>query len=189
LPALLDRNLDCIKLIACDGSVEYVNNNGLCAMEVDDSCELAGQRWSDLWPAEVRPVIEEALISAGTGRLLRFDAYCPFAKASPRWWDVSVSQLSDAIGRKLGFLAVSRDVTQSRVAKEVPEIATAEMRHRLKNNYAMVGGLADTVLRSPCKADHGGPGKEQQGRCKGGLNMSVGSQNLGALPRSEQLVT
>lgn len=147
LPALLDQSLDCIKLISCDGTVQYMNTNGLCAMEVDDFGALAGQRWSALWPEEARSTIEQALVSANAGEAVRFEAFCPTAKGSPRWWDVSVSRISDAGGRKLGFLAVSRDVTQARVAKEVAEIATAEMRHRLKNSYAMVSGLLAALAR------------------------------------------
>ena len=147
LPALLDQSLDCIKLISCGGTVEYMNVNGLCAMEVDNFVSVAGQRWSALWPEEARSTIEQALVSAEAGEAVRFEAFCPTAKGSSRWWDVSVSGIADASGRKLGFLAVSRDVTQARLAKEVAEIATAEMRHRLKNSYAMVGGLLAALAR------------------------------------------
>ncbi len=146
LPALLDQSLDCVKLISREGVVQYMNRNGLCAMEIDDLASVVGQRWSDLWPEEARASIQDALKDAASGAV-RFDAFCPTAKGSPRWWDVSVSQVEDRQGRWLGYLSVSRDVTGARLAKEVAEISAAEMRHRLKNSYAMVAGLLTSLAR------------------------------------------
>lgn len=147
MAALLDQSLDCIKLIASDGTVRYMNRNGLCAMEIDGPDVITGRVWADLWPEETRPLIEEALARAAAGEAVRFDAFCPTAKGTPRWWDVSVSHVRDNSGGFLGYLSVSRDVTEARVAKEVAEIATAEMRHRLKNSYAMIGGLLSALAR------------------------------------------
>lgn len=147
IAALLDQSLDCIKLIASDGTVRYMNRNGLCAMEIDAVAAVKGRLWADLWPAESRALIEDALQQAATGEAVRFDAFCPTAKGNPRWWDVSVSQVRDSSGNVLGYLSVSRDVTAARVAKEVAEIAAAEMRHRLKNSYAMIGGLLSALAR------------------------------------------
>ncbi len=146
LPTLLDQSLDCVKLISREGVVQYMNRNGLCAMEIDDLASVVGQRWSDLWPEEGRALIEKALKDAVSGPV-RFDAFCPTAKGTPRWWDVSVSQVEDRQGRWLGYLSVSRDVTGARLAKEVAEISAAEMRHRLKNSYSMVAALLSSLAR------------------------------------------
>jgi PAS domain S-box-containing protein len=146
VPSLLDQSLDCIKLIGRDGTVSYMNRSGLCAMEIDDLRTIVGQRWSDLWPEEAREMIEGALTRTASGPV-RFDAFCPTAKGSPRWWDVSVSRIDDGQGRWLGYLSVSRDVTDARQAKEVAVIAAAEMKHRLKNSYAMVSGLLSALAR------------------------------------------
>jgi two-component sensor histidine kinase len=91
-------------------------------------------------------MIEGALARTATGPV-RFDAFCPTAKGSPRWWDVSVSRIDDGRGRWLGYLSISRDVTDARQAKEVAVIAAAEMKHRLKNSYAMVAGLLSALAR------------------------------------------
>lgn len=147
LAALLDQSLDCIKLIGRDGAVHYMNRNGQCAMEVDDFSALAGRQWVDLWPAEARELISGALSDAAAGAPARFDAFCPTAKGAPRWWDVSVSQVRDDTGELLGYLSVSRDVSHARFAREAAEVGAAEMRHRLKNSYALVGGLLSAFAR------------------------------------------
>lgn len=147
LAAVLDQSLDCIKLIAPDGTVQFMNSNGMCAMEIDSFQMVAGRPWAQLWPEEARPAIQKALADADTGISVRFDAFCPTAKGSPRWWDVSVARVADAFGENIGYLSVSRDVTEARLSREVAEIAVAEMRHRLKNSYAMVGGLLSALAR------------------------------------------
>ena len=147
LATLLDQSLDCIKLIGVDGTLQYMNSNGLCAMEIDDLSAMLGARWFELWPPEARPLIVDALDRASRGEAVRFDAFCPTAKGSPRWWDVSVSLIRDDHGDVLGYLSTSRDVSEARRAQEVAEIAAAEMRHRLKNSYAMVAGLLSSLAR------------------------------------------
>lgn len=36
LAAILDQGADCIKVISSQGTVDYMNRNGQCAMEIDD---------------------------------------------------------------------------------------------------------------------------------------------------------
>lgn len=36
LAAALDRSVDCVKLLIPNGTVEWMNRNGLCAMEISD---------------------------------------------------------------------------------------------------------------------------------------------------------
>lgn len=147
LATLLDQSIDCIKLISTDGTVQYMNRNGLCAMEIDDAAMVLGRSWETLWPAEARVRITDALERASAGQAVRFDAFCPTAKGSPRWWDVSVALVRDKQGDILGYLSTSRDVSDARRAQEVAEIASAEMRHRLKNSYAMVAALFSSLAR------------------------------------------
>ncbi len=147
LATLLDQSLDCIKFISLEGTVQYMNRNGLCALEIDAPAAILGRMWHELWPAEAQPMIRNALVQALAGEAVRFDAFCPTAKGSPRWWDVSVSTVRNEEGQVSGFLSTSRDVTEARRAKEVAEIASAEMRHRLKNSYAMVAGLLSSLAR------------------------------------------
>lgn len=147
LARLLDQSLDCIKLIGLDGTIQYMNQNGLCAMEIDEVSAVLGRRWADLWPKETQPLLLDALDQASNGGAVRLEAFCPTPKGNPRWWDVSVSMVRDENGEVTGYLTTSRDVSESRRAREVAEIASAEMRHRLKNSYAMVAGLLSSLAR------------------------------------------
>ncbi|MDQ2764645.1 MAG: PAS domain-containing protein [Pseudomonadota bacterium] len=130
-----------MKVIGLDGNIQYMNENGLCAMEIDDICAVQGQQWSALWPDEARQAIDASYGPAANGEAARFRAFCPTAKGDPRWWDVTVSMVTDEDGMHAGYLSVSRDVTEQHFSKEALEIAAAEMKHRLKNTYMTVSSL------------------------------------------------
>ena len=141
LAAILDQSADCIKVIGAHGTVDYMNRNGQCAMEIDDFCAVAGQSWSALWPEESRSLIEQSMEKAENGATSRFEAFCPTAKGTPRWWDVSVAPLRRPDGELDGFIATSRDVTDRVNQAALRDAVADEMRHRLRNNYVIVGSL------------------------------------------------
>lgn len=147
LAAILDQSADCIKVIGPGGTVDYMNRNGQCAMEVDDFCAIAGQSWTSLWPAEAAPTLEAAMATAREGKLARFEAFCPTAKGAPRWWDVSVSPLLGGDGALRGYIATSRDISDRVHMSELRDAIADEMRHRLRNHYVVVASLLSAHAR------------------------------------------
>lgn len=147
LGAILDQSMDCIKVIGPTGQLDFMNRNGRCAMEIDDFAQVAGRNWWDLWPAEAKPLIEDAVRRAQRGESHRFEAFCPTAKGSPRWWEVSVSPLRDDEGELQGIISVSRDITERISAREIRETASAEMRHRLLNAYTLAAAIVSSTAR------------------------------------------
>lgn len=162
LAAILDQSADCIKVIGPEGTVDYMNRNGQCAMEVDDFCAVAGLKWSSLWPAESQPLIEGAIETARSGGIARLEAFCPTAKGTPRWWDVSVSPLRRPGGQIDGFIVTSRDITDRVNQNRLRDAVSDEMRHRLRNNYVVVGSLLSAYARG--KPEHEGFAREMTRR-------------------------
>lgn len=111
LVAEFEQSEDCVKLVSLDGRVLWMNANGLCTMEIDDFSTIANDQWTDLWPKETRPTIRTAIVKAATGQPVQLNAFCPTMKGNLRRWDVSISQVKDTGGNPLGYLAISRDVT------------------------------------------------------------------------------
>ncbi len=141
LASVFEQSVDCVKLVGLDGKLLWMNANGICAMEVDDFCSIRDQHWSATWPAEMHKIINDTLVKAGTGEVVRFDAYCPTAKGNQRWWSVCVTRVENADTTPVGFLAISRDITAGETSRQALEIAVEEMRHRIRNTYAMISGL------------------------------------------------
>ncbi len=114
LRSVLDSSPDCVKVIDLEGRLVYMNGPGLCIMEIESFADFQGRRWSGLWPEEAREQIVQSISDAKAGHTARFSAFCPTAKGTPRWWDITVSPVRDQHGRVTRLLSVSRDVTAER---------------------------------------------------------------------------
>lgn len=147
LAAVLDQSLDCIKVIGPTGSLDFMNRNGRCAMQIDDFAMVAGKPWDELWPVESQPLVRSAVERAKRFENSRFEAFCPTGRGLPRWWEVSVSPLVDEGGILRGIISVSRDVTERVQARQIRDAAAEEMRHRLQNAYALVGALINATAK------------------------------------------
>ena len=142
LATVLDQSEDCVKILDPTGRVDFMNRNGRCSLEIDDFCTVAGQAWETLWPEEAAADVRAAVSDALIGKSSRFEAYCPTAKGTPKWWDVQVSPVRNEAGAVLAILSVSRDVTERHRAMESLHTMAHEMRHRLRNAYAVSGAIA-----------------------------------------------
>ncbi|MDP3549673.1 MAG: PAS domain-containing protein [Novosphingobium sp.] len=147
LSRVLEQSTDCVKLIGPSGELLWMNPNGLCAMEIDEPELLNGKEWATFWPDESRALIRSALSDATAGRVARLEAFCPTAKGSPRWWEVSISAVMAPDGAPAGYISVSRDVSQLHADREALKVLLEEMRHRLKNSFAMVCALLRSLSR------------------------------------------
>lgn len=124
--AVFESSPDCVKVLSPEGHLLLMNERGLCTMEIDDFEAFRGKQWCELWPPEYRTTIEDCLSAARADTITTFQGYCPTARGRFRWWDVTVTPVSDASGR---ILVVSRDVTeQHRI-----EGALRESEERFRN--------------------------------------------------------
>lgn len=141
LARAFEQSVDCVKLLSPEGRILWMNANGQCALEVENFDTVRGLQWASLWPSETQKTIELSLAGARDGEVMRFDAFCPTSKGTPRWWNVSVSRVEDDDGNQSGFLSISRDITANERAKQAALLANQEIQHRLGNTLAVVGAL------------------------------------------------
>ncbi len=137
---VLEASPDCLKVIGADGRLDYVNQNGVCLLEVDGPSAVVGQPWESLWPEASWPKIRRAIEAARSGKLIKFTAEAPTAKGTSRHWDVSIAAIPSQDGHPIRFLAVSRDVTE----KIRSEIALIESESRFRAAVEAVDGIVWT---------------------------------------------
>ena len=141
LARVLDRSPDCVKLLDLEGRLVWMNANGICAMEIDDFEEgYVGKPWSELWPPSAAARVNTALSQSMAEGISTFTDLCPTAKGTRRWWDVTVHAAADEDGRTVGYLSISRDVTErenqiaameSRGRRDAAQ-AAQQLHHRLR---------------------------------------------------------
>jgi signal transduction histidine kinase/DNA-binding response OmpR family regulator len=109
--SVLNGSTDCIKILKPDGTLEFMNANGICLMEIDDFAPFRGKSWVSLWPVESRVLLSDAINNALQGNHSRFEALCPTAKGTPKYWEVTVSPVKGPMGVEW-LVSISRDITE-----------------------------------------------------------------------------
>lgn len=109
--AILEQSPDCIKMLSLDGHLNFINCNGLEAMEIDRPDSVIGKHWWDLWPKPVQGFVKQKFCEALKGHETSFEAECPTAKGTKRKWVVNLRPLVAAAGPVVCILSTSRDVT------------------------------------------------------------------------------
>jgi PAS domain S-box-containing protein len=128
---VLAASQDCVKLLDLDGSLLVMSENGQRVTEIDNIVPLIGKPWAEFWPEESASVIRDAVSGAAAGRVVRFTGFCPTAKGTPKWWDVTVSPVINPAGRPERILAMSRDITERVAAQRAMEALNAALDQEL----------------------------------------------------------
>ncbi|MBI3889639.1 PAS domain-containing protein [Candidatus Saccharibacteria bacterium] len=102
---------DCIKVLDLDNRLMSFNPNGLKVMEIDDEKSVIGKDWLNLWETEMKQKAQDALAIARTGKLARFEGYCPTFKGTMKYWEVSIAPLYGDFNQIQWLLVMSRDST------------------------------------------------------------------------------
>lgn len=153
--ALFDQSDDCIKVLDIEGNLKFMNCNGRQSMEVDDFGTIAGCSWDAMWPTDSQAAVNDAVAQAKLGQSSRFEAFCPTAKGTPRWWDVSVSPILSPGGKVEAILSSSRNITSRKINEQSMETMLKEMQHRLRNAYAVGSAIVSMSAReNPAIADY-----------------------------------
>ena len=147
--SVVQASVDCIKIVDLEGRIQFINEPGLCALQIDDPDSVIGRKWQDLWPECYSDAISAAVEAASFGERIRFSGNCPTAKGEPRWWDVSVTPMITDDGKVDRILAISRDVTnQRRTSEELRWASEHDALTKLPNRRAFESRLRAATIRA-----------------------------------------
>lgn len=118
---MLDASVDCIKVIAPDGTIVQINRSGRLALGIDGTD--VGLRWIDVLPPSIRSRGRRALEQACRGQNARFAGMTVLGDAPPQYWDNILTPVLGEDGKTEAILCVSRDVTVAREAQKRLRIA------------------------------------------------------------------
>ncbi|ABI78728.1 putative sensory box sensor histidine kinase [Hyphomonas neptunium ATCC 15444] len=147
LAALLQSSRDCIKVLDLTGRIRYMNPMGLSARQLSADTDVIGRHWWDLWPEESHSMVQDATGKGASGDSTDFRGFCPTARGRPKWWDVRMVPIRNGAGEVTGVLVVSKDVTDAVTNRKMYDTIALEMRHRLKNAFAVASAIAKISAR------------------------------------------
>jgi len=147
LAALLQSSRDCIKILDLSGRIRHMNPAGLLSRQLNAETDVIGRHWWDLWPEDSHSMVQDATVKGAAGEISDFRGFCPTARGRPKWWDVRVVPIRDGLGEVSGVLVVSKDVTDAVTNRKMYDTIALEMRHRLKNAFAVASAIAKISAR------------------------------------------
>jgi PAS domain S-box-containing protein len=113
--SLLNSSTDCVILLSVEGRLLHVNRSGRLLLELDDMASTLNKPWQDLWPSKMQAQATAALACAAGGEAAAMEGTFVGSKQSPRWLEVHLSPVRDALsGEVLRLLVIARDSNDKR---------------------------------------------------------------------------
>lgn len=150
LAAIVAASKDFIGLAGNDGRVDHLNEAALALVGLPDLAAARAVTIPDFLTAESRLVLGDTVMPAvhrdgwweGELALRHFTTGENIAVRS------TIFTVRDASGALAGFATVTRDLREAKRAEEARDLLIRELSHRIKNIFAVVGGLAALTARS-----------------------------------------
>jgi PAS domain S-box-containing protein len=119
LYAIVEAEPECVKLLAADGTVLQMNRAGLNMIEADSLDQLVGLHVQELVTQEYRDafIALTKRVFEGESGILEFEILG--LKGAHRWLDIHAVPLRDSHGHITALLAVTRDITERKIAENV----------------------------------------------------------------------
>jgi PAS domain S-box-containing protein len=161
LDAILTHDRDGIVMLSVAGDIEFVSQGALAQLLADRGEAAIGSPWRLVWPDADRGAVDMAIVHACRGKNARFESTTRGTDGDRRWWDVVISPVRNASGALTHLVGIATDVTSRKAAQHHDRLrleeaereagfasdVAREMRHRLKNQLAVVGAVAKLLAR------------------------------------------
>ncbi len=137
LHAIIEAEPECVKLLDADGKLLQMNRAGLNMIEADSPDQIIGQNMLQLVMPEYRNAFMALTKCVFRGESGNLEFELQGLKGSRRWLDTHAVPLRNSRGQITALLAVTRDITESRVSGT----ARQEALDRLQKIASRVPGV------------------------------------------------
>lgn len=119
--AIFDNTFQLMGLLDPAGTVIEINRTALNALAVTLDDVVGRTFWTTPWWThypDVQVQLQQAIVQAATGQLVRFEAPSVLADGTHFWVDFSLSPIFDATGKVVMLIPEGRDITDRKAAEQ-----------------------------------------------------------------------
>ncbi|SDA15834.1 PAS domain S-box-containing protein [Methylobacterium sp. UNC378MF] len=150
LAVIVETSKDFIGLSTLEGAITHLNEAALTLVGLPDLAAACACKVHDFFTDDSRRVLAETVMPAvrregfWEGEL----AFRHFVTGEPVSVLYNIFPVRDPTGAEIGYATVTRDLREAKRAEEARDLLIRELSHRIKNIFAVVGGLAALTARS-----------------------------------------
>ena len=133
LRTVIEMQPECVKLIAPDGSLMYMNRTGLDMIEADTEEQVIGTKMVGRVAPEYREAFTALGVRVNNGESGSLEFEIKGLKGGHRWLDTHAVPMRDSDGKVLCLLGVTRDITQKKQVAMAFQESQARFRNTLEN--------------------------------------------------------
>jgi PAS domain S-box-containing protein len=141
LRAIFDSTFELIGLLDTEGVLLEINRTALLAVGTTSDAVIGRAFWTTPWwtysPTALQLQIQQAIVRAATGELVRFEANPVLADGTNVWVDLSITPISDSNGKVVMLIAEGHDINQQKQTET--SLRASETRYRTLVATAPVG--------------------------------------------------
>jgi PAS domain S-box-containing protein len=141
LRAIFDGTFELIGLLDAEGMLLEINRTALLAVGAKPDDVVGRAFWTTPWwtysPTALQLQIQQVIVRAATGELVRFDTNPVLADGTNIWIDLSITPISDPTGKVVMLIAEGHDINQQKQTEN--SLRASETRYRTLVATAPVG--------------------------------------------------
>lgn len=150
LASIVEQSQDFIGMADTEGFVQHINEAGRRLVGLPDITAVSGTHVTDYFMPESQAVVTGTVLPAverqgwWEGEL----AFRHFGTGEGIAVLYNIFPVRDAGGTFVGYATVTRDLRERKRAEEARDLLIKELSHRIKNIFAVVGGIAGLSART-----------------------------------------
>ena len=159
---VLSNSSEAIMVLDLDARIAFASAGALRAIAADEPAALVGASWLALWRSDAQAQAASAVADAKAGKTAVFEAARGSHNGRSGWWEISVSPIAGTDGAPARLLAIARDVTERKLARQLQQVMMQELHHRVKNTLATVLAITSQSLARASSIAEGRRAVEQR---------------------------
>ena len=147
LRSIVESEPECVQLLTRDGRVSEVNPAGLVMMEAESAEQVCGKSAYDFVTPEYHRAFEKLNERVFNGEAGQLEFEIVGLKGTRRWMETRAAPLRDSHGEVIAQLAVTRDISERKLADERSRSQEAEMARmaRMSTLGELAAGIAHEI--------------------------------------------